>query len=367
MKNKIINYVNYQFRFDEREDIEEIKQEIIANLIDRYQDLRKEGLEEEPAYIEAIKHMGDITETKETKVDEIYQEKPSWSLIAMVTVTILAVSAVLISLFSSFIGLLVTILSITFFGTASYNLYATSQYKRAEYLDIDKQKTNLNTIMKYFRTNYLPWSISFSISLTGLCLQVMFLLTAESLTTIVSQGIFQFIIVVFIIGLIIFLTLILLFKNIEKKLYKRYKFITGETVPSSIYHSFMPKTSTFSWHLVFFVIMSFILWILPVYYANMNSPLIVSLYTLVGLWIPFLINIGAGIYLIKTHKHNSKVTRYLIILGVLFSYFLVGLVYDMSTNSNFASVLNISLLFIVITSIVYFVNFRKDKNKEKAS
>jgi len=57
MHDKIRQYVNYQFRFDERNDIEELKEEIIANLIDRYEEYRQKGLTEEEAYIEAIKSM----------------------------------------------------------------------------------------------------------------------------------------------------------------------------------------------------------------------------------------------------------------------------------------------------------------------
>ena len=147
MQQKIVDYVNYQFRFDQRENVEAIKQEMIVNLTDRFQDLVDQGLDEKAAYIETVKRLGHIEETIESQVNPLYIEKPTRSLIAMITVSVLAIGGLVLSVISNLVGLVVTLGSVGVFATASYALYADSQHKRAIEYDIDCQKT-------YFKYKY---------------------------------------------------------------------------------------------------------------------------------------------------------------------------------------------------------------------
>ena len=61
---------------------EEIKDEIIANLIDRFEDLFSNGTEEDAANFETIERHGDTAQTEIGAVSEEYSIKPSAVLIA---------------------------------------------------------------------------------------------------------------------------------------------------------------------------------------------------------------------------------------------------------------------------------------------
>lgn len=63
MREKLIQYVN--FLFAGAPDAEEIKQEILQNTLDRYDDLVAEGKTPEAAYTLAISGIGDISELLE--------------------------------------------------------------------------------------------------------------------------------------------------------------------------------------------------------------------------------------------------------------------------------------------------------------
>lgn len=113
MEEKIIEYVNYRFRFRKGKDVEESKAEIIANLTDRYYDLLKEGKSMQEAYVEAIRSFGSFTDdlTGES-ADNDFNVKPSLADIALVVGAILSVFGVFTSLISFTLGLILTIISI---------------------------------------------------------------------------------------------------------------------------------------------------------------------------------------------------------------------------------------------------------------
>src|SRR5690554_6936637 len=138
MKEKIRQYVNYQFRFDKREEIEEIKEEITANLIDRYNEYLDSGKSTEQAYIEAIKSMGDFSDNPENDISSEYSIKPSIPDILLLCSTILSIFGLLIILFSNVTGTIVTVISIVLFSGSAYYLYSYSQYIRKEEMNIEK-------------------------------------------------------------------------------------------------------------------------------------------------------------------------------------------------------------------------------------
>ena len=82
MNEKLKSYVDYYFRFDEREDIEEVKAEVLGNLIDRYEEYL-EKYDEEKAYVEAIKSMGDFKVNEEIVEDPLLVD--TGLLISLVT------------------------------------------------------------------------------------------------------------------------------------------------------------------------------------------------------------------------------------------------------------------------------------------
>ncbi len=146
MHDKIRQYVNYQFRFDERNDIEELKEEIIANLIDRYEEYRQKGLTEEEAYIEAIKSMGDFSQHEYNKISEEYSIKPQIPDILLMCGAILSIFGMILTLFNGIVGTIITAISILLFSGSAYYLYSYSQYIRKQHMDIEKHNLLLTKI-----------------------------------------------------------------------------------------------------------------------------------------------------------------------------------------------------------------------------
>lgn len=159
MEEKIRQYVNYRFRFDRRPDVEELKEEIIANLIDRYYEKLNAGKTEEEAYVESIPSMGNFSEYDNVPYE--YSFKPSFSDIFLVCSVMTSIFSSLLTFVSSALGILVLMLSMLFFGSAARYLYAYSQYVRKEELDIPKHNLLITKIFKYVKTNFIFWAISF--------------------------------------------------------------------------------------------------------------------------------------------------------------------------------------------------------------
>lgn len=63
MENKILNYINYLFKdAPKNQEMEEMKEEIYQNTLDKYNDLIINGKSKEDAYLIAISNIGNIEE-----------------------------------------------------------------------------------------------------------------------------------------------------------------------------------------------------------------------------------------------------------------------------------------------------------------
>lgn len=232
MEEKIIEYVNYRFRFRKGKDVEESKAEIIANLTDRYYDLLKEGKSMQEAYVEAIRSFGSFTDdlTGES-ADNDFNVKPSLADIALVVGAILSVFGVFTSLISFTLGLILTIISILCYAGGAYYLYSYSQYVKLQELDIEKHNLTLKKIFKYLKTSYVFWAISLSyfaaklVSILISFISALFIITdpwdikAIFYTQIILSTL------VFIVAIIVS---ILVFSNLYNRLLQKYYQLTGE-------------------------------------------------------------------------------------------------------------------------------------------
>ena len=78
MKKKIESYIAYEFRNIEKTDeVLEAMEEAYANLSDLYDDLIAKGKDQEEAYIESIKRLGEFSKefTKKEKVEYAVKTK----------------------------------------------------------------------------------------------------------------------------------------------------------------------------------------------------------------------------------------------------------------------------------------------------
>ncbi len=246
MENKIKQYVNYQFRFDKRDDIEDLKQEIIANLTDRYHEYLDEGKKPDDAYIEAIKSMGDFSDSKFNEIPEVYSIKPSIPDILLMSGAILSIFGLLITLFTVVTGTIITAISILLFSGAAYYLYSYSQYVRKEYMDIKKHNMLLQKIFKYMKTSFIFWAISLSFTMVNLLMNIIryFILLDQSSSLIdydfdlinleeniinVFDSFTSYIIVYIILYITILVIFLLIFISIYYRLMNQYYFLTGNT------------------------------------------------------------------------------------------------------------------------------------------
>lgn len=331
MHQKIMDYVNYQFRFDKRENLDSIKQEMMSNLIDRYDDLVKDGMDEKKAYIETVKRIGNIDETSDIKVDQLYLEKPSWAVISMITVSVLAIGGLAISLMSNVIGLIVTLGSIGLFATASYALYADSQHKRALEHDIDSQKVYFQTILKTFNKNYVIWSITIAIVFSSLILNLIFLISAESISQVVLEsGIGQIIAVFFIVWFIVFIILFAILKSLQGSLYKKYIYITGDlmTEEDRLVKTYPDFKQGYELILFIYLILTTLaIWASPIaYYEYINGNGMGFETTFIGavgdlplFYIPIVFSLGILIFM-GINLKSVKAPRWLLFVLTSLSY-----------------------------------------------
>ncbi len=362
MEKKIIEYVNYHFHYDKRSDLDEVKKEIVGNLIDRYHDYVSDGYDKEKAYIDTIKYLGEISETIDTNDDEL-MGKMNWALVAMVTVTALAYCAALLSLFSSFTGLLVALASIVLFATSAYYLYAKSQFEKKEKFDLELQRINMRTIMRYFRINYLAWSVSLTFSITGLVMGVIFLLTSENIATLLIQDeLLSFVIGYAVVTFIVFVAVLSVLKLIENRLYVQYKHITGEDVPDVMLRNlFGGVTFLFkvNWYLVFLVFSSIGIMFTSVTYVHSGHWEVSGVYfgfiiDLPLLFVPILFSAGVLIVII-VKKNMTKRGMFLLNVINLLGYMGIGYFYEFYSVHHFSMIFEATVVLSVVLFAVHFM------------
>jgi hypothetical protein len=233
MEEKIKQYVSYHFRFDPREDVESIIEEVTSNLIDRYYELLEKTNNEQKAYIEAIKSMGSFKSKDD--IPELYKLKPDWADIAFIVSAILSIFAVIAMFIDSTLGFVLTLSSILLFSGAAYYFYAQAQYTRKEELDIEKHNIYLTKIFSYLKTCFVFWTINLAIVFSSITTGwIVFMTLANStITNPTNISIGGYIIITllsFSIGIIIFA---LIAKLIYDRLLMRYRMQTGLASPQS--------------------------------------------------------------------------------------------------------------------------------------
>ena len=231
METKIKQYVNYQFRFKSDVETEDLKAEIIANLIDRYHENLERGYDEEKAYVEAIKQMGDFSSEFKDKVSKEYSIKPHIVDVVLLCATVLAIFSTVLLLFSIVAGTILTAISIALYGSGAYYLYANAQYVKKENKDIEKHNILLSKIIKYLKTNFIFWAINISLIIANILSSLLtIVLLPSGILVHDPQSLLILVIIFFIIILII--AFIILF-GIYSRILGKYKYMTGNVDPKS--------------------------------------------------------------------------------------------------------------------------------------
>jgi len=223
VNEKLKSYVDYYFRFDEREDIEEVKAEVLGNLIDRYEEYL-EKYDEEKAYVEAIKSMGDF------KVNDDIVEDPllvdTGLLISLVT----AIFALIGILFNNILGVVLVMVSISLFVASAYILVGKAKVFIEEEKDIERSKYHLQKIFSYMKASFTFWSIT--LSLLGAKLLYSVVLSMAFLGGM-NNGFYEedFVILLvlsFVVFLLLLVVLLVLSRVIYARLMHQYYLMTGD-------------------------------------------------------------------------------------------------------------------------------------------
>lgn len=118
MVKKLESYLDYILKVNKIDDLE-LKDEITSNLIDKYNDYIKKGMDEDKAYIETIKTIGDFN-IEEEVIDQKFEYKPNWANISLWVSLGLAILAT-IALFLSTPTILTGIFTFIYLGILIYN------------------------------------------------------------------------------------------------------------------------------------------------------------------------------------------------------------------------------------------------------
>ncbi|MDP2424952.1 MAG: hypothetical protein U1C51_06840 [Candidatus Izemoplasmatales bacterium] len=232
MEKKIREYVQHYFRNDRREDIDSLINEIIANLLDKYHHYLQSGDDEETAYVNTIKSMGDFFDQTQTSSE--YNLKPTWADVALVVSIILGVFSVVSLVLASSLAYILIILSIGSFGAAAYFLYASSQYALLQDCDVLAHNLLLKKLFKYLKSAFISWTISLSVMFGQLLASIVFLIQGSTFASLMLQGGIWTIIVIYSITFFLsFGIFIALFYLLYLRLRYRYTDLTGETTLKS--------------------------------------------------------------------------------------------------------------------------------------
>jgi len=235
MEKQIRNYVNHYFRFDHREGLEDLKEEIISNLIDRYNSLIEDGEKQEKAYVESIKSMGDFQAPQNEDVPlEFQRSTPALPEYALITSVIFAIFSTILLIINGAIGAIFTAFSISLYAVGSYYLYAKAMHVKSADMDIELYKAYLRKIFKYMKTCFSFWTFNLAFISAVIIQSIATFLTGfMQLDNQISPDQLLNLVGVFImISIISFVLTFVVFTIISYKIYMRFKYkyylLTGE-------------------------------------------------------------------------------------------------------------------------------------------
>jgi hypothetical protein len=235
MREKIRVYVEHQFRFKKDEATKELIEEIVANLEDTFDAIKIKNENDELAYIETIKKMGDFHQSDEKPKEVI---KPSLIDTFLVISVILSIFGLLLVFFNVLIAFFITTTSIILYAASSNHLYQLAEFAKNKEMDIEKHNIHLKKIFRFMKTNFIYWAISLvliiSIIPTNLITGLSIYFTFGNLSSLDVDYMVKTALIVTIITFVISGTLItVFFIHLYKLLNDKYHELTGETTIKS--------------------------------------------------------------------------------------------------------------------------------------
>ena len=234
MKLKIKQYVDHYFRFDKRPDLESLKEEIISNLCDRYDEALSEGLSEQDAYIKAVKSMGDFQAATYYNTEEQTSVLPGVPEYLLPISAILAVFGFILIFLNGIVGGILTAISIALYAVGGYYLYNKAMVVKNQEMDIELHNSYLKRIFTYMKTSFAFWSFNIAY-LIALLVQMLsnllvFILQSQTNPDVnqIRDTITLFITLSVLAFVVSFIVMIILSYQIYHRLRVKYYLLTGE-------------------------------------------------------------------------------------------------------------------------------------------
>lgn len=381
MIKKLESYLDYILKVNKIDDLE-LKDEITSNLIDKYNDYIKKGMDEDKAYIETIKTIGDFN-IEEEVIDQKFEYKPNWANISLWVSLGLAILATIALLLSTPTSIFLVAISVSLHIGASYYLYHLSQYVMKEEKDVLKHNNLLKTIFTNLKTTFIFWNINISFWIAKILstITIPIIIYYQGEVKEFSQ-IISMIVLGIIFFIMIFAVLLLVFNMVYKKLENKYLELTNEVSLDNLLKNnkiIQVKEGTWVHNILSFLktldYVSISILLLGIFimfqsnYASIEMPSGVTIHTstimfeinfskniyfyisLVSLVVSFGINILANI------KRKKGRLLGIISLGLFFvSYFLIINYFNSLTQTNAGNSLTTSISpFTVIIGIFTFI------------
>lgn len=240
MHKKIEEYVQFKLRNDHTEDSLEKKEEIISNLIERYDDYLKRTNDEEQSYIETIKTIGDFIDEE----DEEINYRPELSEMFLVSASVLAIISLLAVFLNSLVGLIIVGISISLYSVGALYLYQKSKFYETVEFNVRKYRLFLDKTFSYMKTNFTFWAITLTLVITQLIYQFLLWIvavttvanyTAGEIPDITTTDDIWYVYVFVVLGFIITFSIIgSFFIVLYRRLMKKYKELSGNSDIQSV-------------------------------------------------------------------------------------------------------------------------------------
>ena len=240
MEEKIRNYVWHQLRYQEKEKRDDLYDEIVQNLIERYHDLLKEMGDEKAAYLETVNAMGDFTDVRIPDEEE-HLLPPKYENLAMLLGAVFAGAAFFTLFLHGILGLVFLLASVILFAVGANSAYGKAKQAKVNEKDMATFTSHLKRIYAYVMVCFVFWagSATFIISafVMAIYLYVRYGLLYSAILQLEEHPEMYFSVVgslanIFLMAILVFIVSLLVVGTLSYYLYTKlgehFEMLTGE-------------------------------------------------------------------------------------------------------------------------------------------
>lgn len=253
MKEKIRNYIEYQFRnIEKTKEVEEAMEEAYLNLIELFDSFVQKNFSEEQAYIKSVEQLGDFSSHfGENKQVERQTIRPEWSESSLVGGLVASAFSVPVMFISLIWGAVFLFLGMLSFFVPAYFYYKNAKYVLETKKDVEYHNQTLKKIFTFYHYHSYAWIVSISMLITSALASIvssgiLFLVLATSEQSIAFTEIDQFLMNIMVSALLFFIIFVIVFfiaKHINKKIIDLYEKQTGDMSSKHILSDKLKKTN----------------------------------------------------------------------------------------------------------------------------